>query len=87
MNPGEVRSSKNSAVRKLGASLRALRKQSGYTIDELADKVHISAKTLARIEKAESKITVDKLFALAEVLGVAPEELVRRASSPLWRWS
>ncbi len=82
VSPSENKSLKSSAARKLGASLRALRKQSGYTIDELADRVHISAKTLARIEKAESKITVDKLFALAEVLGVAPDELIRRATSP-----
>ncbi len=71
----------NAAVRKLGNALRVLRKQSGYTIDELARKVNISSKTLARIEKAESGVTVNKLFALSDALGVAPDALIRRATA------
>lgn len=71
----------NVSVKKLGSTLRMLRKQSGYTIDELAGLVDISAKTLARIEKAESGVSVNKLFALTDVLGVAPDELIRRATA------
>lgn len=77
----ESKASINASIKKLGNALRALRKQSGYTIDELAKLVNISAKTLARIEKAESGISVNKLFALTEVLGVAPDELIRRATA------
>lgn len=69
----------STSMKRLGGTLRTLRKQAGYTIDELAKAVGVSAKTLARIEKSESSVTVDKLFALAEVLKVAPDELIRRA--------
>ena len=79
MDVSEVKYS--TSMKRLGNTLRTLRKQSGYTIDELAKTVGISAKTLARIEKAESSVTVDKLFALAKTLGAAPDELIRRAAS------
>ena len=69
----------SAAMKKLGNELRTLRKQQGYTIDEIAKMVDISAKTLARIEKAESSVTVSKLFALADVLGVSPDEMLRHA--------
>jgi len=77
----ESKTAINASVKKLGNALRVLRKQSGYTIDELARLVNISAKTLARIEKAESGVSVNKLFALADVLGVAPDELIRRSTA------
>lgn len=80
MKTSELANSHPAAMRKLGSSIRTLRKQAGYTIDELATIAGISAKTLARIEKAESSVTVNKLFVLSEALGIAPDELIRRVS-------
>lgn len=77
MKTSELANSHPAAMRKLGSSIRTLRKQAGYTIDELATIAGISAKTLARIEKAESSVTVNKLFVLSEALGIAPDELIR----------
>ncbi len=82
MKSSDAPISRSAALKKLGSTLRTLRKQAGYTIDELARLVGISAKTLARIEKAESSVTVNKLFVLADVLEIAPDELLRRVIHP-----
>lgn len=82
MKTSDATFSRSAALKKLGNTLRSLRKQAGYTIDELAHIVGISAKTLARIEKAESSVTVNKLFVLADALDIAPDELIRRVTHP-----
>ncbi len=82
MKTSDATLSRSAALKKLGNTLRTLRKQAGYTIDELATIVGISAKTLARIEKAESSVTVNKLFVLADALEIAPDELIRRVTHP-----
>ena len=63
---------------RLGNTLRSLRKSKGHTLEELAKQVGISAKTLARVEKAESGLTVDTLFAIANILNVPADVIIGR---------
>lgn len=57
-----------------GASLRRLRKQRGLTRDDFAP--HVAAKTVSRIELGQVKrVQTNTLNALAERLGVRPEEI------------
>lgn len=45
-----------------GQMIRAKRKQFGYTIEELADKAHVSISYLARLERGElTDTTISKL--------------------------
>lgn len=63
----------------LGQAVREQRKQHGMTVDKLAKKAGIDRKRLATLEAGRLDPAYDLLLALAKGLGVALEELVRRA--------
>lgn len=65
----------------LGSELRAWRTNRGLTRAELARRALISASTLGRIERADgaSAATVADVWRLAEQLGLAFSDVVRRA--------
>jgi transcriptional regulator with XRE-family HTH domain len=62
-------------------SVRLLRNRRGWTQQELADRlaevgVEIERSTIAKIEQGVRTVTLDEVFALALVLGVAPSVLM-----------
>lgn len=61
----------------IASKLKALRKEKGLTLDELAAKLGTSKQTIHRYENGIiSNIPHDKVQALAEALGVAPADLM-----------
>jgi len=60
----------------VGLRLRALRRQRGTTLDQLADITGISASTLSRLESGGRRPTLELLLPLAKAYQVALDELV-----------
>lgn len=56
--------------------LRALRTTMGLSLDELAERTHLSASTISRIETGRRTISLDVLLPLATGLQVGLEELL-----------
>lgn len=61
----------------LGAFLAALRKASGMTQKQLADKLNVSDKAVSRWERDESAPDLTLIPVIAEVFGVTSDELLR----------
>lgn len=62
---------------KFGKNLIRLRKQKGYTQQELADIVKVTNKAVSRWETAEGYPDITMLIPLSEALGVSCDELLR----------
>lgn len=56
--------------------LYELRKQHGYSQDELADKLNVSRQAISKWERSESSPDTDNLIALAKLYGVSLDELL-----------
>lgn len=61
----------------VGNKIRNLRKEKGLTQEQLADMLHISQSSFARIENGENSSWANYLTKICEVFEVEPEELVR----------
>lgn len=61
---------------KLGERLLALRKASGMTQEQLAEKVFVTRQAVSKWERGESVPDLDILVALSEMYGVTLDELV-----------
>ncbi len=61
-------------------NLRRLRQDRGLSQEELAGQAELNRNYVGMIEREENAPTVDTLEALAKVLKVAPEELLKRPS-------
>ena len=56
--------------------LTALRKQNGYSQEELADKLNVSRQAVSKWERGESSPDTDNLIALAKLYNVSLDELL-----------
>jgi len=56
--------------------IRALRTAQGWSLDELADRCHLSASTLSRIESGQRRLALDQLVVLASALDTTLDQLV-----------
>jgi len=64
----------------LGALLRRLRRERGYTLDELAGRIPMSASNLSRLELGSQGPPADEVIErLAQALDSDPTELLRAA--------
>lgn len=52
----------------VGFNIRKIREAKGFSQDYVAEKLDISQGSYARIENEHTKITVDRLFQLAEIM-------------------
>ncbi len=62
---------------KLANRLAELRKQHGYTQEDLADKLNISRQAISKWETGESAPDTNNLIALAELYGITLDELIK----------
>jgi transcriptional regulator with XRE-family HTH domain len=62
----------------VAANVRRFRNERGWTQEDLADRVGLSARYVGQIERARASMSVTVLGRLAEALRVDPGELVRR---------
>ncbi len=60
----------------IGKKLQALRKERGFSQEQVADKLHISQSTYARIESGESHSWASHILKICETYEITPEELV-----------
>ena len=58
-------------------NLKTLRKQKGFSQEELAEKVDISWRHLQRLEHNESKTTVKTLKKLIKVLKISDTDIIK----------
>lgn len=56
--------------------LRALRQTMGWSLDDLAERSHLSASTISRIETGKRSISLDVLLALADAMQVEVDSLL-----------
>ena len=61
----------------IGAFIAALRKANGFTQQEIADRLNVSNKAVSRWERDECAPDITLIPALAELLGVSCDELLR----------
>lgn len=67
----------------LGSFIAALRKASGMTQKDLADRLHVSDKTVSRWERDDGAPDLSVIPVLAEIFGVTCDELLRgRRNAP-----
>ena len=57
-------------------NLMSLRKMSGMSQEELAERIHISSQTLSKYETGESLPNIEQCKAIADVFGVTLDDLV-----------
>ncbi|MBE1458655.1 transcriptional regulator with XRE-family HTH domain [Nocardiopsis terrae] len=60
--------------------LRALRVAQGWSLEELAERTHLSQSTLSRIENGQRRLALDSLVTLARALDTTLDQLVETAS-------
>lgn len=66
----------NSKIKAIAASIRKKRESKNYTQEYLAYKLKISQNAYSKIELGYTKITVERLLQIADVLEVNPAELL-----------
>lgn len=66
----------NSKIKAIAASIRVKRESKNYTQEYLAYKLSISQNAYSKIELGYTKITVERLLQIADVLEVSPAELL-----------
>jgi transcriptional regulator with XRE-family HTH domain len=66
----------NLKIKQVAANIRKVREHRNYTQEYLAAKLHISQNAYSKIELGYTRITVERLFQIAEVLDVDPVEVI-----------
>ena len=61
----------------IGAFIAALRKANGFTQKELAEKLHVSDKSVSRWERDEGAPDLSLIHLIAEIFGITSDELLR----------
>lgn len=60
----------------LADNIKTIRKNKGYSQEELAEKIHVTRQTVSKWENGQSAPDAELLKAMAEVLGVSVSELI-----------
>lgn len=63
--------------RKIGAFLKALRKEQGLTQEQLAELLHVSGRTVSRWETGSNMPDIGMLVGLAEQFDVSIPEIIQ----------
>ena len=64
----------------IGERLRQLRQSQGRSLADIAGKAKVSVATLSRIENDKQSLEINLLVTLAQVLQVAPADLLQRVT-------
>jgi transcriptional regulator with XRE-family HTH domain len=70
-------------IRTVAVNIRKIRESKDYTQDYLAVKLSISQNAYSKIELGYTKITVERLFQIAQILEVNPVDLINFEESEL----
>ncbi len=63
--------------KKLGKNIRKLRKQKGYSQEELSLNLDLDGSYIGKVENGKLNITIDKISAIAQFLNVEIIELFK----------
>jgi len=63
-------------MEKVLTKIRDIRKEKGFTLESMADELEISHTAYRNIENSQSKLTVERLIGIAEILEVPTSELL-----------
>ncbi|RVU01747.1 XRE family transcriptional regulator [Mucilaginibacter limnophilus] len=66
-------------IKSVAANIRKIREEKNYTQEYLAAKLKISQNAYSKIELGYTKITLERLFQIAEVLETGAIELIGEA--------
>ncbi len=66
---------------RVGARIRACRKQKGWTLRDIAQQMSISIAALSAIENDRAELDLERLVEISDVLGVRPDALFPRTRS------
>jgi len=69
-------------IKQVAANIRKIREYRNYTQEYLAAKLSISQNAYSKIELGYTRITVERLFHVADILGVDPVEIINNDQSP-----
>jgi XRE family aerobic/anaerobic benzoate catabolism transcriptional regulator len=69
-------------IRRVGERVRALRKERGYTVKDLAKRANISPRFYAQLEAGQANIAIGRLALVADALQVSLEALVAEDQRP-----
>ena len=61
----------------LSDNLRALRKQKGYSQEQLAERLNVSRQAVSKWENGASDPSTSNLLALAKLYGISAEDLLK----------
>lgn len=62
-------------IQGFGSRLREVRKEKGYTQEELAYRADVELSQISRIERGIINTSISQVFQIAEALNVPPKEL------------
>ena len=68
---------KKNYKKKFGKNLRRIRKQKGFTQEELALNLDLDNSYIGKVENAQLNITLDKIILISEFLEIEPSELFK----------
>ena len=68
-------------IKNLSTYIRSRRKNIGLTQKELAEKVYVSANTVARWERGETEPSFSDFLRVCEVLGINPLDFMESVKS------
>lgn len=71
-----MKQSLENKIRTVALNIRRIRESKDYTQDYLAVKLNISQNAYSKIELGYTKITVERLFQIAQILEVDPVDLI-----------
>ena len=80
---GEARRTADRTAPKIGAKIRRLRRDKGFSQGALAERLGVSASYLNLIEHNRRRVTVNLLLQLADLFEIAPAELAEDDESQL----
>jgi transcriptional regulator with XRE-family HTH domain len=67
-------------IKSVAYNIRKIREQRNYTQEYLAAKLHISQNAYSKIELGYTKITVERLFYIAQILEIGAVDLISENS-------
>lgn len=70
-------------IKQVAANIRKIREYRNYTQEYLAAKLRISQNAYSKIELGYTRITVDRLFQVADILGVDVVEIIGSEQVPV----
>jgi len=64
----------------VGENIRRLRKQAGWSQEELAEAAELHRTYIGAIERGERNVSLENIVGIAHALGVLPSELLKGIS-------